>query len=118
MNNWRVSSEEFPYFDAVRRLELYIKQERRNIRKLQNESAASLGLTTPGKQWTANEGYNEATKLYILHQLIMGLEEALTGLKGHEVGRSIMETEAANTGNSWRHDLAYKTSDYRFKLTK
>ena len=68
--NWEVSSKEFPYFDAVRRLEvLYIKRERRNIRKLQTQADSpevkpeSWGLTSSAQQWAQVKDLKKPIKI-------------------------------------------------------
>jgi hypothetical protein len=52
--------------------------------------------------WTTVSSKRKLTNLVFSSQLIFGLEEALTGLKGREQGMLIHETRGENTGNSWR----------------
>jgi hypothetical protein len=114
-NYYEVSSNEFPYFDAVRRLELFFKRRRRENKKEQHIDETPL---TPSEERIANEGRITIDKEYIVSQLLLGLEEALTGLKGHEVGQLMRETATQKDGTSWRHNLAYKTKDHRLDMLK
>jgi hypothetical protein len=52
--------------------------------------------------WTTVSSKRKLTNLIFNSQLIFGLEEALTGLKGREQGMLIHETREENAVNSWR----------------